>query len=58
MKQLATDIRNEADQDGDFEVVQNLKVMAGYSKNLGLLNPCLHDIVYVNHESITDKNHF
>ncbi|RQD70652.1 MAG: DNA starvation/stationary phase protection protein [Tindallia sp. MSAO_Bac2] len=35
MKAIATDIRNQADEDGDFEVVGEFEEhVAGYSKNL------------------------
>lgn len=38
MKKLATEIRNEADEDGDFEVVAAFEDhVAGYSKNLWFL---------------------
>ena len=42
MKQLATDIRNEADQDGDFEVVAEFEGhVACYSKNLWFVKSML-----------------
>jgi len=42
MKKLATEIRNEADEDGDFEVVAEFEVhVAGYSKNIWIINTML-----------------
>lgn len=42
MQRLATDIRNEADQDGDFEVVAEFEDhVAGYSKNLWFVKAML-----------------
>lgn len=42
MKRLATEIRNEADEDGDFEVVAEFEDhVAGYSKNLWFIKSML-----------------
>jgi len=42
LKGLATDIRNSADQDGDFEIVAILEDhVAGYSKNLWFISAML-----------------
>jgi len=42
MKSLATEIRNEADEAGDFEVVSAFEDhVAGYSKNLWFVNSML-----------------
>ncbi len=42
MKELATDIRNQADQDGDFEAVAEFEDhVAGYSKNLWFIQSML-----------------
>lgn len=42
MKNLATEIRNEADQDGDFEVVAEFEDhVAGYSKNIWFVKSIL-----------------
>jgi starvation-inducible DNA-binding protein len=42
MKKLATDIRNEADEDGDFEVVAEFEGhVSGYSKNLWFIKAML-----------------
>lgn len=42
MKALATEIRNEADEDGDFEVVGEFEEhVAGYSKNLWFIKAML-----------------
>ncbi|HHZ02245.1 MAG TPA: DNA starvation/stationary phase protection protein [Tissierellia bacterium] len=42
MKKLATDIRNEADEDGDFEVVAEFEDhVAGYSKNIWFVKSML-----------------
>ncbi|SFH45403.1 starvation-inducible DNA-binding protein [Tindallia magadiensis] len=42
MKALATDIRNEADENGDFEVVAEFEDhVAGYSKNLWFIKAML-----------------
>ena len=42
MKKLATDIRNEADEDDDFEVVMEFEEhVAGYSKELWFIRSML-----------------
>lgn len=42
MKKLATEIRNEADEDGDFEVVAEFEDhVAGYSKNIWFIKSML-----------------
>ncbi len=42
MKRLATEIRNEADEDGDFEVVMEFEEhVAGYSKNIWFVKSML-----------------
>ncbi|MFY9175886.1 MAG: DNA starvation/stationary phase protection protein [Caldicoprobacterales bacterium] len=42
MKKLATEIRNEADEEGDFEVVMEFEDhVAGYSKNIWFINAML-----------------
>jgi starvation-inducible DNA-binding protein len=42
MKKLATEIRNEADEDGDFEVVAEFEGhVSGYSKNLWFIKSIL-----------------
>lgn len=42
MKELATDIRNEADEDGDFEVVALFEdYLADYSKNIWFVKSML-----------------
>ncbi|NLJ58633.1 MAG: DNA starvation/stationary phase protection protein [Tissierellia bacterium] len=42
MKKLATEIRNEADEDGDFEVVAEFEDhVAGYSKNIWFVKSML-----------------
>lgn len=42
MKNLATEIRNEADEDGDFEVVAEFEDhVSGYSKNLWFIKSML-----------------
>lgn len=42
MKTLATEIRNEADEDGDFEVVSEFEDhVAGYSKNIWFVKSIL-----------------
>ncbi|WFA10051.1 DNA starvation/stationary phase protection protein [Tissierella sp. Yu-01] len=42
MKKLATEIRNEADEDGDFEVVAEFEDhVSGYSKNIWFINSML-----------------
>lgn len=42
MKKLATEIRNEADEDGDFEVVAEFEDhVAGYSKNIWFVKSIL-----------------
>ncbi|HOA56279.1 MAG: Dps family protein [Anaerovoracaceae bacterium] len=42
MKKLATEIRNEADEDGDFEVVAEFEGhVAGYSKNIWFIEAML-----------------
>ena len=42
MKKLATDIRNDADEDGDFEVVMEFEDhVAGYSKELWFVRSML-----------------
>ena len=42
MKSLATEIRNEADENGDFEVVGEFEEhLAGYSKNLWFIKAIL-----------------
>ena len=42
MRNLATEIRNDADQDGDFEVVAEFEDhVAGYSKNLWFVKSML-----------------
>lgn len=42
MKRLATEIRNEADEDGDFEVVGEFEGhVAGYSKNIWFVKSML-----------------
>lgn len=44
MKKLAVEIRNEADEDGDFEVVGEFEEhVAGYSKDLWFLRSMLVD---------------
>ena len=42
MRNLATEIRNEADEDGDFEVVMEFEEhVAGYSKNIWFVKSML-----------------
>ena len=42
MKKLATEIRNEADQAGDFEIVGEFEDhVAGYSQNIWFVNSIL-----------------